>query len=76
MTTAQQIDEKMCERIQAHAIRFYNIQKCIDFLTYSFEMGAHDKTVVELYCFGAILKDYIKHTKEALDQIEKELGTA
>ena len=74
MKTQNLSNKIIADRLQQHAIRLKTLEQTFTLLKYCIENMVYDSTIVEIYCFGIVLQEYIYQTHHEFVQLQDSLG--
>lgn len=74
MVDYAQLDEGMAEEMVLFSYRLKNLKQVIKFYVHCLENEEYVESIVELYCFGYMLNEYLGKTVANFDEIQKKLN--
>ncbi len=75
MTSYAQINDEIADKLDTHAKRLYTVKQVLSALLYFFENEEFNNSIVELYCIGTLLLEYLNKTNNMFEELQKEMGT-
>ena len=68
MTSYAQINDEIADKFDTHAKRLYTVKHVLSVLLYFFENEEFNNSIVELYCIGTLLLEYLNCPRKARDK--------
>ncbi len=75
MKSYAQINDEIADKLDRHAKRLYTVKQVLSVLLYFFENEEFNNSIVELYCIGTLLLEYLNKTNNMFEELQKEMET-